>query len=76
MNIYYYLHSEKNDDQFQKIMDLMGIKYSKSIEYIFDKQYSFILPQDKDITLFYKLMMIDKLIDSPIYGFFPIDKDI
>ena len=76
MNIYYYLHSEKNDDQFQKIMDLMGIKYSKSIEYIFDKQYSFILPQDKDITLFYKLMMIDKLIDSPIYGFFPIDKYI
>lgn len=76
MNIYYYLHSEKNDEQFQKIMDLMGVKYSKSIEYIFDKQYSFILPQDKDITLFYKLIMIDKLIDSPIYGFFPIDKDI
>ena len=76
MYIYYYLHSEKNDEQFQKIMDLMGVKYLKSIEYIFDKQYSFILPQDKDITLFYKLMMIDKLIDSPIYGFFPIDKDI
>jgi len=76
MNIYYYLHSEKNDEQFQKIMDLMGVKYLKSIEYIFDKQYSFILPQDKDITLFYKLIMIDKLIDSPIYGFFPINEDI
>ena len=73
MDIYYYLHSEKNDKWLGEIMNALNIKYFKNIVSIFDKKYAFIVIEKGKQDIFVKLAMIGFFVDLPLYAFTPIN---
>ena len=73
MDIYYYLHNEKNNACFREMMNALNIKYFKNITTIFDKKYAFITIEKEKCLMFSKLAMVGIFVDLPLYAFTQIN---
>ena len=64
MGFYYYLQTEENDEDFSSTMSAFGIEFKKVSVVIFDKKYSFVEVNRRQIPHdFFKFNV------SPFYNF-------
>ncbi len=64
MGFYYYLQTEENDEDFSSIMTTFGVEFKKVSVVIFDKKYSFVEVNSRQIPHdFFKFNV------SPFYNF-------